>query len=530
MNISVKKRQPLAISLIQLPLWGTYEPSIALAQIAGCLKRDNFAVSVFDINIELFAKRHPEFKSSWDNERSGFWIDPENIRIFFAAHEEEVNALIARIAAGNPDLAGFSVNAYSLLSTLEFAKRLKEAVPEIKIVLGGQMFLVPSDISGIIGKDFIDFIVYGEGEVTICELAGCLSRKEDAGNCQGLYYKKDGAVVKTPQRPPISDLDDLPFLDLGAFPVDKYEPPEYPGKHISLMASRGCVSNCVYCGPRGYWQGFRSMSGKRVYDEIEYQIEKKPDIEHVEFLNFEFNGSLKSLEDFCDLVIDKPFNVKLGWDANIMIRPEMGKDLFRKMKLAGCSHLSIGIETGSQRILDLMRRKYNIDDAVDLLRIIHQEGIPVSTNFMFGFPGETDSDFELTIDFLKRNAALLGTVYPSRSFFNIEPFSYVAKHPQEFGISIDQDNSLYWESLAGGNDYPKRLERYELFVETAIGLGVAIEGGLKQDLLLNRYYNLGQYYYAKKDAEKAVYNFSEYFKIDGSNVIVNKKLRELRDK
>jgi len=515
------------ISLIQAPVWGVSEPPVAIAQISSCLRKASYEVSVFDFNIGLYNQRKEEYANAWAIEQSSFWGNADNVKKFFEGNTEIINGFIGGVIKNVPDMIGFSINVCSLPATLLFAEKIKARLPHVKIVLGGPMFFMPVDTAGILDNEFIDAIVYGEGEETFCELAGFFMENKDLSSCKGIYFKRKGEVVKTEARQPIKNLDELPFLDLESFHLDGYDSPGHLGKHISLMTSRGCILNCAYCGPKAYWPGFRFMTGKRIYDEVRYHVQKNPEIGHIEFLDLELNGNVKALSDFCDLMIKDPPKSGIRWHANIIIRPEMTMELMNKMKQAGCHHLSVGIETGSERILGLMKKRYRIEDAEKVLSNAYNAGIHVTTNFMFGFPGETKDDFNLTLDFLQRNSKAIGTVYPSRTFFTIEPFSYVARHMEEFDIVVNTDNNLYWESSDGKNNYPERLKRCEEFSKLAIELGVSIGLGLQTSFELDRYYNLGYYYESRKDFKKAANYFQEYLKLDPKNVLINKKLKEL---
>ncbi len=517
----------LKIALVQAPAWGIYEPPVALAQLSGCLKKSGHQVSVFDLNIEFYSCRKPEYSSTWAIEQSAFWANMDNVKKFFNDNSGMVDEYVNRIIEFNPDLIGFSVNVCSLPASLELSKRIKQRRPKVKIAFGGPMFCVPCDIEAVVKDNTVDIVIEGEAEEAFCELAGLIIEGKDPSSCKGITFKDGDKLTRNDKRQLIKDLDALPFLDLSGFPLDKYDPPGHLGKHISLMTSRGCIFNCAYCGPKAYWRGFRFMSGKRVYDEVKFHIQNHPEIEHIEFLDLELNGNMKALEEFCDLMIAQPLKKDLRWHANIVIRPEMTRDLLLKMKQAGCVHLSVGIETGSQRVLDLMHKKYRIEDADKVLRCCQEAGIHLTTNFMFGFPQETEDDFKETLSFLRRNASCIGTVYPSRSFFTIEPYSYVDSHMDEFGIVPNEQNNLYWESSDGKNNYPERLRRCEEFSRLAMELGVTIGLGLQTSLEQDRYYNLGFYYESKKDLVKTRDCFEKYLRFDPKNAVINKKLEEL---
>ncbi len=516
------------VALVQSPVWGIFDPPVGLAQLVSCLRQRKLSVRIFDLNIDFYKLRKEEYKTIWAIEQSGFWNNQENVAKFFLNNSALIEEWIDKLVVFAPQVIGFSVNNSSLYSTLKLAWKLKQINPEIKIILGGPMFLVPADIEPIISNDGIDIIVLGEGEETFIELTGLLEKGMDIDLCKGIVYKKKGKIIKTDPRGFINNLDELPFLDFIDLPLDRYEPPGHLGKHISLMTSRGCIQNCVFCGPKAYWPGYRSMSGKRIYAEIKYHLQNNPEIEHIEFLDLLFNGNMQTLNEFCELMVLNPIKPGLRWHANVIIRPEMTPLVLSKMKKAGCHHLTYGIESGSQRVLGLMRKNYKIKDADNVLQYTYEAGIALTCNFMFGFPGETEEDFQQTLDFLKRNAKYISVAYPSRSYCTVEPCSYLEKHMEEFGMVGNKTNNSYWESEDKKNHYPERLRRAEEFSKFALKLGVSIGLGLQTSIALDRCYNLGFYYESKNDLKKSMSFFKEYLDLDPENTAIKKKLEELR--
>lgn len=517
------------IALVQGPVWGIFDPPIALAQLSSTLTHKGFEVGVFDLNIELYRARMEEYKNAWAIEQSSFWCNRDNVLRFFLNNSSFIEDWINKIIAFVPKIIGFSVNNASLFSTLELIRRLRQKDSRIKIILGGPLFFVDADIESIIGNDYVDMIVLGEGEITFCELIGILEDGKDPNICKGILYKKEGKIIKTEPRPLINNLDELPFLDFTDLSLDKYDPPGHLGKHISLMTSRGCIQNCAFCGPKAYWRGYRSMSGKRIYEEIKYHLQKNPEIEHIEFLDLLFNGNMKTLNEFCDQMISGPVKPHLKWHANVVIRPEMTAEVLSKMKKAGCHHLTYGIESGSQQVLGLMRKHYRIKDADQVLKYTHEAGIEVTCNFMFGFPGETEGDFQQTLDFLKRNAKYITTAYPSRSYCTVEPHSYLEEHIEEFDMIPNPVNNTYWESKDGRNTYPERLKRCEIFSSLASSLGIFVGSGLQTSIELDRWYNLGFYYESKKDYRNAIECFSRYLAVDSKNEMIINKLEGIKN-
>jgi hypothetical protein len=496
------------VALLQPPVWGIYDPPTALAQLCACLKAAGHEVLVCDLNIELYRRRLPAYRDAWAIERSSFWTQPADVRAFLGSHREAVDEALSRIAAFAPGLVGVSVNTCSQPAALEFAGRLKGRLPQARLVAGGPLFCVPADPAQLLDGGF-DFVVRGEGERAFVELAG-------------------GGTVPEGGFPPIADLDSLPFLDLEAFPLDLYDPPGHMGRHISLMTSRGCLQQCVFCGPRAYWKGFRTMSGRRIYDEVRHHVSCLPQTEAIEFLDLLFNGSLKTLREFCGLMAEDPRLRDLRWHANLVVRPDMDDDLFRSMRAAGCRHVTFGIESGSQRVLDLMRKRYKVADADAVLARAHGAGIAVTCNFMFGFPGETEADFQQTLHFLERNARSLDTAYPSRSYCTLEPHSYLAEHIDEFGVVPSPAHGQYWRSRDGSNTYPERLRRCEEFSRRARELGIHVGEGLQTSVEKDKWLSLGNYHESCGEKEAAARCLIRYLECEPADETVRGRLAALK--
>ncbi len=513
----------MKIALIQCPCWGTYDPPLAIAQLSACLKQGGHEVTSFDLNIKLYLSRTSNYKNMWAWEQNLFWHNKENVDKFFMDNKPLIERHIGEIVVKCPKMVGFSVNSASKLASIRVARLLKNINKEIITVFGGPLFFEREYIEQLLNEDCVDIIVPGEGEVSTIELANFIETKRDIANCQGIYYKANGRIVNTGLREPMANLDSVPFLDFTDLPFSNYD----DARHIVFMASRGCIQKCVFCSSRAFWLGYRSMSGERIFREIEFHKRQQgkinPDLGHVDFLDLLFNGNMKSLIDFCDLMAKAKLDIK--WTANMIVRPEMDFEVIKKMREAGCKHVIFGIESGSQRILSLMKKRYRIEDAENIIKWMHQLGIIVTGNFMFGFPGETEEDFQKTLDFIRRNADFLDRVYPSRTYCAIEEFSYLHSNLDEFGIKPNPPNHLLWESIDGVNTYPERLRRCKEFSKVASSLGIEVACGVQTTVELDELFNLSQYYELKENYRNALDCFLKYFELEPSNEMIKSKIQ-----
>lgn len=278
------------------------------------------------------------------------------------------------------------------------------------------------------------------------------------------------------------------------------------------------------------------MSAERIHQEItfhrtcNYDRTRKDNIGHIDFQDLTFNGDIKRVREFCDLMIKYPpcqMLPKLKWVANAVIRPELTPELIGRMAEAGCKKLIFGLESGSQKVLNLMKKNYKISDAKRIIKVAYEAGIEVTANFMFGFPGETEEDFQQTLDFINEIGPYLERVYPSRTYCAVEQYSYFHEHLDEFGVKMPVGHHLYWETLDGENTYPVRLRRCAKFEKLCNELGFLVDCGVKTSVDMDNWYNLAHYYEYKKDFVKASEYFLKYLNEDSQNETVLKKIETI---
>jgi radical SAM superfamily enzyme YgiQ (UPF0313 family)/molybdenum cofactor biosynthesis enzyme MoaA len=518
----------MKVTLIQAPAWGTYDPPLSIAQLSACLKSEGHELFVLDMNIKLYLRRTENYKDMWAWEQSQFWYDPECVRKFFEDNSKIIDGYIKDIIDSGVQVVGFSLNASSRLASIEISKRIKQSNDKIIIIFGGPLFFDEKFAVSVLDEPSIDITVKGEGEVMFCELLQYLENKKDISSCKGIVFKNGDRTIVNEPRELMPDLDNLPFLDFSGLPLGDYD----DSRHVPFMASRGCILNCAFCSSRSFWKGYRAMSGKRIFEEIQFHINQQRKINshfsHIDFVDLLFNGSMKSLVEFCECLIKAKLNI--AWTANMIIRQDMTFDIIEKMKEAGCEHVLFGIESGSPNVLRLMKKNFKISDADRIVKELHEAKIIVTCNFMFGFPGETEEDFQMTLNFIKRNSAYLDRVYPSRTFCAIEEFSYLAGHLDEFNINPDAPNHLYWTSKDGSSTYPERLRRCEEFCSLASSLGIEVGCGVQTSVELDRWFNLGHYYEYSGDFKKALDCFLRYCEIDKENETISNKIKYCSDK
>jgi len=276
---------------------------------------------------------------------------------------------------------------------------IKQLDQNIKVVIGGvHATYLPEEV---ISDQAVDYLVLGEGEVTLKELVGCLSREpEKIGQIKGICYKQDGRIIFTEKREPVKDLDTLPFsawhlIDLSLY----YHPLSRSKKFASIITSRGCPSICTFCSRGVFLNHYRARSAKNILAEIELLVSRYG-IKEIHFIDDNFSLERKHVEDICRGIIAKGWKIK--WAAPNGIRVDtLDEGLIRLMKKSGCYSLSFGVESGNQKTLDYIKKGIILNDIKEAFRLCHKYGIETVAFIIVGFPNEDIDDINQTLKFLK---------------------------------------------------------------------------------------------------------------------------------
>jgi len=490
----------MKIALIQCPCWGRDCPPYTMALLSAILRNATHEVFCFDLNTALYYSSPEEYRKFWDDkDLYSFWSSKDLVDKFIHDNQRMLDFQIEQILNTEAKIIGFTVHFSSLITSLYMARRIKQIDKKRIIVLGGPDCSRQLRGFELIKEDAVDVVNAGEGDISILELAKQIESRDKVDYLKGCLVKKNGSFVDCGDMGVVANLDELPFPDYSDFSEDilsgLYRQPE----RLEMLDSRGCPTRCNFCSEWQFWKRFRSMSGERMFTEISYQIKKYPKVDYFYFIGSLLNGNIKALSDFCDLVIKN--GLRIRWLGQPIIRREMTKGFLQKMKKAGCEWLGYGIESGSQRVVDKMNKKFSLKLAEQVLRDTHDVGIQVQANFMFGIPSETEEDFKNTLAFLKRNRDSMDSVLASQSFCVIDKDTYLYNHPEEFGIT-DREHHLFWEAKEG-NAYPERFRRYEEFCKLALSLGIPETSGVLR-VKPDKQRLLGDHYLYKKDYSKAI--------------------------
>jgi len=336
------------------------------------------------------------------------------------------------------DIIGITglINQYKYIK--EFINKIKEKYPNKKIIVGGG---VASPIPKLfLEKTKADIVIIGEGEKTVVELAKALEKKEPLYKVDGIAYKEGINKVQTRPRTPIENLDDIPFPAWDLFPVEIYIKNTISGydkekRSLNILTSRGCPYQCVYC-----WDPFgkktRYRSPDNVIAEIKELIEKY-NINYLDLYDETFIADKQRSIEICDKIIKQQIPIKWSCDVRVNL---VGKEILTKLKQAGCVCIQYGIESGSQKILDNMKKGVTVKQAkkaIELSRECGYDGIGLITSLMIGMIGETRETIEETVQFCKETGILGGLFYTTAT-----PGTWLWEEAKTKGLITDEEEYI----------------------------------------------------------------------------------------
>jgi len=306
----------------------------------------------------------------------------------------------------------------------ETAEIIKKVYPEVKIIVGGaHATALPEQTLKEIKS--IDYICIGEGEKTILELVQAIEQKKDTDQINGLAYWKNGQVVLTQTRKLEKNLDSFSPPARHLLPMEKYKltASRVRGGSLcpTLIVARGCPFNCLYCS-HPFGQTFRHHSTERIIQEIESLIREY----NISEFNMEADNLTVDREfilSLCQEMIKKGLNKKVQWTCESRM-DTVDKELLIQMKKAGCWQISYGVESGVQRLLDLINKEEKLENMEKTFTLTKKAGITIRGFFMLGLPTETHEESLQTIEFAKKLDPLwaqftLTTPYPGTPMFEM---------------------------------------------------------------------------------------------------------------
>jgi len=305
---------------------------------------------------------------------------------------------LAFILEKKPEVVAIYTNLMTKIEVVKLIKILKTSEFGFpKIILGGPDVSYNLDNYLSTGADFL---IIGEGEETTFELYQAIQNQTDFSAVNGIAYLEKGQLVKTPARTKFRELDELPLPNRDAIPNEKYLQTwkeNHGESSMTISTQRGCPYTCKWCSTAVYGQSYRRRPPHLVAQEMK-MLKDRYNPDAIWFVDDVFTISHKWLTAFHEEVVKQ--NAQIRFEC-ITRAERLNGEILRLLKEAGCFRIWIGAESGSQKVIDLMDRRVDVNHVKKMIQDTNALGIETGTFIMVGYPGEDESDISETIQYLK---------------------------------------------------------------------------------------------------------------------------------
>lgn len=323
----------------------------------------------------------------------GHGVDVAMTDLTFA---RDARPVTTRLRSYRPDVVGVHTKTLTHARAVDVAQRAR--AEGAFVVAGGPDSATRS--SEYLDAGF-DAVVPSEGEGALVELARRIRDGADPSGIPGLILRREGQLVRGPSRPFLRDLDALPLpawdlVDMEGY-LGRWER-STGERRAAVLTSRGCPFDCSWCSKPTFGRTFRQQSPERVVEELT-ALKDEYRVDYVRFCDDVFGVSRPWIDRLLTLLIDG--GLDLRWEC--LARVDLLKpDLLRRMRVAGLERVYVGVESGSQKMLDLMNRGTRLAHVERTADALRREGIRQFWFLMLGYPGETLEDIEATLRLFRR--------------------------------------------------------------------------------------------------------------------------------
>ena len=452
------------IVFLTLPKVDLRAPLIGPSVLKSVCKLHGYTAKTIDLNVKLFTETDFADYTKW-------WLRSDLVFTDNQRMKQAWNDCLEKISYGwveelkdlNPKFIGVTLlGSWSLPFARIFLPFVKQHMPDVKIVVGGPGAEHYSKIKNKF--DHIYAYVEAEGEKTIIDI---IEGRLDAPGVNG----------NPPEQ--IQDLNNIPFADYSDVDFSKYSSKWYTPNATSdgcdwlpITGSRGCIKKCTFCNVPLLWKKYIYKSGERLADELEYH-HKTTGINNFIFTDSLLNGNIEQLEQMVDGIIAKDIDIK--WEGQWIARGEkvMSQSLWKKLSKAGLKKINVGIESGSAKVRNDMKKGVREEDILYTFQQCSKNNIEMVPLIIIGYPTEGEKEFQEQLDFLHRYKDYSHTV----------PFVSIGKT-----MGINPDTPVYnhfegeWHSGHNwkyeDNDFKTRIERWFKYRDVAIELGWRLPPGM----------------------------------------------------
>jgi len=372
--------------------------------------------------------------------------------------------LLDRIKKTNPRYVGLSgyTTEYSYLISL--IKRIKEELPNVKVIIGGiHVTLRPRDLYASGAP--VDLIVIGEGEFTLADIMAGMPLEE----IPGIAFLKNGELVINKPRPLSKDLSHIPLPAYEKLDMDYYLSPSQVFRYVwssglHIFTSLGCPYSCTFCANPSLYKAqgaanlVRYKSVQQVIDDI-CHLKDRYGLEAFYFQDDTFTIKKDRVHTICDEIIGRKLNLLWATESRVNL---LDDEMVTTMIRAGCRHIDLGVESGSQAALVRMKKGTKIEDVYNAFALLKRHGMRTGCNMLLDTPGETEKDVRLTQECMKK---LKSTIYGTSltvPFLGTEIYDRYVKPPLTIEEYKFYENPYLYSTII---DKRFRLSEHKLPIE-----------------------------------------------------------------
>ncbi len=342
-------------------VWTTTWPPISLTQTAAVLRQRGHEVRVNDCSVE--------------------GVDSIKLK--------------AILLEFKPDLLVMNSTTPSLNFDLTIPPLAKSVLPDVRVAAFGiHVGTLPEETFSQAPE--LDYIVRGEPEITIADLADGLEKRRSPADIYGLSYRENGTVLHNPARGFIPNLDEMPYPSWDLIQLDHYRLPFSGRRFLMVTTARGCPYDCIYCVAQSYYgRKIRARKPANIVQELIY-LRDHYGVSDFFFWSESFTIIKAAIKELCREIIRRDLNIR--WVCNSRV-DNVDEELLALMKQAGCWMISYGIESGEQAVLDAVKKDITLDQIRNAVRLARKIGFQIAGHFVLGLPGETPASLRKTYDF-----------------------------------------------------------------------------------------------------------------------------------
>ncbi|MFH1859512.1 MAG: radical SAM protein [bacterium] len=473
---------------------------LELTYIAAILKAHGFeGVAIFDADV---VNRGNDIDFSDEYQRLLMYtqgLNDENHPAWV-----EMRAVLDRC---KPDIACITASVTRFGSVIKTAELIKKYYPDCVVVVEGQYpTLRPDDPFKC---EYIDMAIRGESETVFLKLVCSLRDGLELSGISGLSYRQDGKIIHNPDKAILADINILPareaLMNINA----------YTGEDMGMMVTgRGCPFRCAFCAL--VWNGrlsnqssVRHRNIDSVIEEIRFLRDRFGTTQFI-FYDNSFGVGYERTVELCERIIREGLNINWSCATRVNLIDEK---MLKLMKQAGCNLIKVGIESGSERVMEIIQKGISVKQIREAGRILNKSGIFWGGYFMMGMPIETEADMEATHTLMKEinpphAGIFLYTPYPSTRLFELgveagiyhndmEINDFLTRHPRDYflidphrrTISIEPErfqqlsqellHKFYWHNIRLGSIIRQFLSRRRVYLRDSRMLWSDIVKGIK---------------------------------------------------